>query len=348
MSELTFPEIAEKPPAEPALLTSSRLRCFRTCARLHQLRYVEGWRPRKESEALRFGSLFHRGLEAWWTAAATTASVAEPLAWALAAVDGLAADVYEQVRIEELLRGYDARWRGDSEQYEVLGVEVEYRAPLLNPATNFAKSRTWRLAGKIDAVVRRRADGRVLVVEHKTTVEEIASDADHYWSTLALDHQISGYVIGAESLGHVVDEILYDVAKKPGQRPAKATPLEVRKYTKDGRLYANQRAADETPEEYRGRIRAEIDGDLARHYQRRAIPRTESQIRDFLFDAWQQGRSMRETELAGYAPRNPEACHRFGTCPFWLVCSTGLRPSDYVNDYDQVNNVNPELGKESA
>lgn len=343
MPELTVPDIAEKPPAEPALLTSSRLRCFRTCARLHQLRYVEGWTARRESEALRFGSLFHRGLEAWWQAVATTAVVAEPLAWALAAVDGLAIDVYEQVRIDELLRGYDARWRADAAAYEVVGVEVAYRAPLLNPATNLARSRTWQLAGKIDAVVRRRSDGHVLVVEHKTTIEEIASDADHYWSTLALDHQISGYVIGAEAMGHHVDEILYDVARKSGLRPLRATAPEARKYTKDNRLYANQRESDETPDEYRSRVRAEIEGDLARYFQRRAIPRTESQIRDFLFDAWQQGRAMREMELEGFAPRNPEACHRFGTCAFWQVCSTGSHPSDHINDYDQLTNVNPEL-----
>jgi hypothetical protein len=338
------PEVA--PPKEPSLLTASRLRCFRTCPRLHHLRYVEGWKPRAESEALRFGSLFHRGLEAWWAATATTAVAAEPLAWALAAVEARGSDVFEQVRVEELLRGYDLAWRADAAQYEVVGVEVAYAAPLLNPATNLARSRTWQLAGKIDAIVRRRADGRVLVVEHKTTSEEIASDADHYWSTLALDHQISGYVLGAEALGHHVDEILYDVARKTGQRPLRATAPEARKYTKDGRLYANQREADETVDEYRARVRAEIEGDLARYFQRRAIPRTESQIRDFLYDAWQQGRAMREMELEGFAPRNPEACHRFGTCAFWQVCSTGSHPSDHVNDYDQLTNVNPELTEE--
>jgi hypothetical protein len=328
---------------EPRLLTASRLRCFRTCARLHHLRYVEGWRPRQESEALRFGSLFHKGMEAWWGTVAANELDGAPLMVALASVAGLAADPYEQVRLNELLRGYDLAWRADAGLYEVLGVEVSYTAPLLNPATNLARSRTWQLAGKIDAIVRRRSDGRVLVVEHKTTGDEIASEADPYWSTLALDHQISGYVIGAEALGHHVDEILYDVAKKPGQKPLRATAPESRKYTKEGRLYANQREADESVEEYRARVRAEIEGDLARYFRRRSVPRTESQIRDFLFDAWQQGRSMREMEIEGFAPRNPEACHRFGTCAFWQVCSTGTHPADHIHDYDQLTNVNPEL-----
>lgn len=342
MTSVDVPETAA--PKEHALLTASRLRAFRTCARLHQFRYVEGWRPREASEALRFGSLFHVGLEAWWTAAANPA--AGPLDSALAAVAFRGADLFEQARVEELLRGYDAAWRADVSAYEVLGVEVAYRAPLMNPATNLARSRTWQLAGKIDAIVRRREDGRVLVVEHKTTGDEIASDADSYWSTLALDHQISGYVLGAEALGHQVDEILYDVAKKPGIKPLKATAPDARKYTKDGRLYANQREADESPEEYRARLRAEIESDRPRYFRRRTIPRTESQIRDFLYDAWQQGRSMHEMAKEGFAPRNPEACHRFGTCAFWLVCSTGTHPSEHVNDYDHNENVNPELSGE--
>src|SRR5262249_22532963 len=156
------------PSAEPALLTASRLRCFRTCPRLHHLRYVEGWKPRAESEALRFGSLFHRGLEAWWGTVAAGDLDGAPLLVALAAVEARAIDAYEQARANELLRGYDLAWCPDAAGYEVLGVEVAYTAPLLNPATNLARSRTWQLAGKIDAIVRRRSDGRVIVVEHKT------------------------------------------------------------------------------------------------------------------------------------------------------------------------------------
>ena len=342
MAELTLPAAPSK---GPALLTATRLRTFRTCARLHHYRFVEGYAPRQVSDALRFGILFHLGLEAWWIAVGEGRD--EPLHDAILAVSGRAADPYEQVRVEEILRGYDHRWKSAIADYDVLGVEVTYRAPLLNPATNLSRSRTWQLAGKIDALVRRRTDGRVLVVEHKSCGEEIASEVDPYWSTLALDHQISGYVLGAESLGHKVDEILYDVARRPGQRPRRATPPESRKYRKDGTLYANQRDADETPAEYRRRVRADIEKDPERYFQRRAVPRTESQLRDFLFDAWQQGRSMRELERAGYAPRNPEACFRFGACAFWQVCSTGSHPSDFHHDFEELTNVYPELTEEN-
>lgn len=332
-------------PTALPLLTASRMRTFRSCARLHHLRYVEGWRPAIEAEALRFGSLIHTGLEAWWGTAGELVDLGEhdsPLDAALAAMAGRAADEFEQIRAEELLIGYDRRWFDRAAELEVLGVEVEYRCAQLNPAT-MARGRTWELGGKIDAIARRRSDGHVLVVEHKTSSETIESDADHYWQTLALDGQISGYVVGAESLGHAVDEVLYDVIRKVGMRPLRATAPETRKYTKDGRLYANQRETDETPDEYRARVRADIESAPEKYFQRRSIPRTESQIADYLQDAWQFGRMMRDMELDGYAPRNSEACHRFGVCPMWLVCSTGSHPSQFPAEYRQSETVSPEL-----
>lgn len=51
------------------LLTHSRLRCFQECRRKHYYRYELGIERvrEEESEALYFGSLFHRALEAWWS-----------------------------------------------------------------------------------------------------------------------------------------------------------------------------------------------------------------------------------------------------------------------------------------
>jgi len=333
--------------AELPLLTSSRLRCFRECPRKHAYAYVEGFRPAKTSEALRFGTLLHAGLEGYWLA---IRDGADPLDWALSSIEGRGFDIFEQIRAEELLRGYATRWAEDARDFEVVAVEAEFRAPLMNPASGLTASRTWRLAGKIDLIVRRRADGRVLVGEHKSTVERIEDDADHYWSTLAIDGQISGYVVGAEALGHQVDEILYDVVRKPGQRPAYATPPEQRKYTKPtktepSRLYAGQRETDEAPGEYRERIRAAISSDLASHFQRRSISRTQSQIAEYLTNTWAWGRIIREAELAGRMPGTSEACHRFGQCAYWLACSTGTHPADHPSDYVKLDNVHPELAQ---
>ncbi|MAH46993.1 hypothetical protein CMI37_14295 [Candidatus Pacearchaeota archaeon] len=51
------------------VLTFSRLRCFQTCQRKHHYRYELGIerQDRITPDALYFGSMFHEGLNAWWT-----------------------------------------------------------------------------------------------------------------------------------------------------------------------------------------------------------------------------------------------------------------------------------------
>jgi hypothetical protein len=215
-------------------VSNSEKRCFQVCQRKHYIRYGLRVRPERASEPLRFGTLVHLGLEAWWTAAK---GGSDRLASGLAAVRASDVEPIELVKAEVLLLGYDARW--ENELLEVLDVEAPFETPIVNPETG-AASRTYFLTGKIDAVVR-AADGLVYIVEHKTTAENIDGGSD-YWKRLRLDSQISDYFVGARALGHDVAGCLYDVIAKPKLQLLEATPEHSRKYTKDGRLYANQRA----------------------------------------------------------------------------------------------------------
>jgi hypothetical protein len=52
------------------ILSASRLRAARACSRLHQLQYLEGYRPVVDAETLQLGKLVHLGLETWWRAPA--------------------------------------------------------------------------------------------------------------------------------------------------------------------------------------------------------------------------------------------------------------------------------------
>lgn len=318
------------------ILTVSRMRTRRDCARKHRLMYLDGWRPIHQGEALRFGSLAHTGLEAWWRDDGTGRLVA-----AIEAMAGKGFDLYEQAAAEELMAGYDARW-GTDERYEVVAVEETFFAPLMNPETG-AASRTWVLGGKLDVRVVDRETGARLIVEHKTTTENVSDPVDPYWTKLAMDPQVSQYYIGAESMGFAADGCLYDVLLRPRLKPYKATPEASRKYKANGELYANQRDRDETPEEYRARVAADIAENADKYFQRRMLARTDGDIREYLADVWAEGRTMREAELAGRAPRNPDSCHRFGTCPFWDACANGLRLEDHPEAFQKLEDVHPEL-----
>lgn len=355
------------------LLTNSRGTAQRRCSREQHLRYEELLIPVKEDDApLRLGSLVHLGLEAWWLA---VRDGREPLTAALDVLaDQLAAgaDPFEVAKARAMLVGYHARWIDDAPKYEVLGVEVELTpTPILNPTTG-KPSRTWLIGGKLDAYVRERATGRKLVVEHKTTTEDIRPGSD-YFKRLRMDSQVSTYTTATDA-----EAVLYDVLAKPGQRPLKATPEEDRQYTKPkykqcpackkkstvtdpphrvyldeematavecepdpdggprrvctdpgGRLYANMRVADETPEEYFHRITDAISEDVEAWYARAEVVRFDSEILEHQADTWAIARTIRDNQLAKRWPRNPEACIRYGrTCGYWALCVGEASPDD--------------------
>jgi hypothetical protein len=323
-----------------ALLTNSRLGSARACQRLHRIKYALGYRPKQEAETLRFGTLIHKGEEAWWRAAE-----GERLRDALAAMAAEESDPFDLMRAQVMLTGYDIRWGPAMEHYEVLGVETEFRTELRNPETG-RPSQTWELGGKIDVLVRDLRDGLVYVVEHKSSAEDI-SQGSEYWRRLRMDGQVSVYFEGGRSLGYEIAGCIYDVLGKPGQKPLKATPLEDRKYTKTSppRLYANQREADETPEEYRERVAEAVQADPERYFQRGMVARLETEMGEALFDVWQLGQQIREAELAGRAPRNPDACVRWGrTCEFFDVC-TGVASLDDPSLFRKSERIHPELSE---
>lgn len=299
------------------ILTNSEAKTFKRCAREHHIAYRLGIRARVAPEPLRFGTLLHRGLEAWWRGAMAKAPRETWLPAAFEATRNDAEDAFERIRAEELLRGYDARW--GAEPLEVLGVEVEFSAHLVNPATG-SESRTFELGGKIDAIVR-MPTGEVFIVEHKGSGEDIGAGSD-YWKRLRLDSQVSTYFVGGRALGYDVQGCLYDVIGKPKLQPLQATPEESRKYKKDGTLYANQRDRDEAPEEFRLRLRDALAEDPDRFYVRGVVTRLEEDERDAAFDLWQTARAIADAERLERFPRNDQSCVRWGrSCPYFAACT---------------------------
>lgn len=294
-----------------ALLTASRMRSFRACARQHLHQYVQGYRPVRDADALTFGTAMHELLERWWLGDRDIPALLRTIPGEL--------DPFARMRLGAMLVGYDARWR--DEPWETLAVEKEFTLPLINPTTG-ASSRTWQLAGKVDAIAR-APDGRVWVIEHKTSSED-CSPGSAYRRRLALDGQVSQYIEGANALGYDVAGVLYDVLCKPAQRPLAATAEDKRIPLKADptRLRKGQREADETPRAYFDRLCDAITTDPARYYHRVEVVRLEDEREEYAFDVWQLGELMRESERTGRAPRNPDACDRYGAkCAFFSVCT---------------------------
>lgn len=316
------------------LLTHSRLSCFRTCPQKHYLRYEVGLRPEEESTALRVGRAFHRALEAEYKGEDIDAAMTECVA-----------DPYDMALVAAMFSAYHERWKDTT--LEVIQAEETFNIPLTNPQTG-APTTVWQLAGKTDRIVK-LADGRLALMEHKTTSRDFTPGAD-YWVALHLDQQLSIYVIAARELGFDVQTILYDVMRRPMLRPLKATPEADRKYTKkDGKLYANQREADELPDEFAARVAADIAERPDYYFARIEIPRLQQDLDECAWEVWQQQLAIREAQRSGRWYKNPNSCFgNFGVCEYLSICQGNTLNGEIPPGFKVTEDIHPELNQEPS
>jgi hypothetical protein len=328
------------------IITKSRLAAFATCQRLHDLTYNQGYRSIAPREQADFGSLFHAGLDAWWGAYKEPSAPLAALSDALAAMARYRAEVATAVdeasaaKADLLMAAYDRRWATAMVEWEVLGVEVEFMVVLPG-------RKRLRVSGKLDKLLRRRADQTIWFGEHKTSGADL-SPGSTYWQRLRMDPQVSIYHLGVRELGHEPAGCLYDVIENPKQRPLLATPVELRKYTKStakepSRLYKDQREADETLAEYQTRLAGLISEAPDRYFARAEVVRLESEIEESLKDVTEMALQIRTGSLTGTAPRNPDACFKWNRpCDMYDACS-GLASLDDDSRFIRLENVHPEL-----
>lgn len=347
------------------LLTASRMRAYRECPKKHEYLYVKGYRPAAKEEALAFGTLWHDAMERfylWFKDPFNTANIALPYSAAHTAaftyldhrlVGPSRIEPFTASRLRAMLLHYVNSLHASKffERYKVVSVEHEFLQPLINPDT-LRRSETWVSAGKIDVLLQDKATARYVVMEHKTTDDAIEGDSP-YWGRLMLDAQISQYVVAAEAMFDVqVDQVIYDVVRKlkirplrrsTGARYRKPATAEERSLVADHpRLQRRRyRENDETVYEYELRCHSAIARTKSTLHRMQHVARTDSMIRDYMRNAWATAKMMRADELNGWAIHNPDACHRWGLCPFWRVC---VKQADLdSNKFIKLDNVHPEL-----
>lgn len=224
------------------LLTSSRMGSFLACQRKHYYRYELGMKPNTDANALRFGSAWHAAMEARWQSGTYEVALAAALA-------GNGMDEMQQHTLAGLLVGYCQHYSG-IEIVKTMQPEVEFNHPIKG-------SNTFDAAGKIDGLGILH-DGRLALIEHKTTSEDISPESD-YWLRLRSNNQILQYVYAARKLGWNIEIVIYDVTRKPSIRQKQNETIE----------QFGERLADDTmarPEFY---------------FARREVPVTDQDLEEF-------------------------------------------------------------------
>ena len=265
------------------VLTASRISSMMSCPRRHYWRYECGLHKEEDAMPLRFGSAWHRGMEARWKNATSqevfTAAIGD--------------DDFDELTVATLtamLRAY-YDYYGMETQIDELHPEVEFIHPIDG-------SRVFDAAGKIDGVGT-LTDGRLAMVEHKTTSASLDSDSD-YWLRLRANVQVYQYVKALRVEGWDVGTVIYDVVRKPGLRPRNIPLLDEdgfkivldndsgeRVYLANGkpRQAASEgmtlQTTEETPEEFEARLYQDIMLRPEYYFARREVPVLDDDLEAF-------------------------------------------------------------------
>lgn len=298
---------ANTPPKEDKMktLSYSRARAFMNCRQRYAWQYLHHIRPKDDAQPLNFGRAIHAALESFYKYRNESA--------AMDAIRDCKLGDQDETKALVLFAAYLQRYGSDA-LFDIIDVEKEFTAPIYNPDTN-RPSRTWTLAGRVDAVIRR--DDGIFIVEHKTaTVIDAA-----YISRVTIDLQIATYAVALSRIyGEPIAGCIYNIIKKPMHQMRKGETdeeferrrSELLAKSKTGKTSAKKREP-ETVDEFAQRLAGEIDDS----YFVREIVRFDNQtIADGQRDLWSVARDIQK----GIIYRNTSACNGIGRCPYLELC----------------------------
>ncbi|MBN1772526.1 MAG: PD-(D/E)XK nuclease family protein [Deltaproteobacteria bacterium] len=312
------------PPAPRRVLTHSAMEAWSRCEVEYRLAYEERLVPTAYPAALAVGTAVHAGVE--------TLHLGLPLpeayrSAALAlqrfldrACSGAGTDTpadlerqleFDMAKVRAMLAAWTDRYlvpaadgtHAVDRDLDIVATEQVLEAPLVNPLTG-RPSRSFRLAGKLDAIARRRGNGSdgSYVVELKTTGE----DLDEFLEAMTVSAQPAVYQVLAESrfgAGHgQLPGTVLDIIRKPTIRPKK----------------------DESPAEFEQRAIEAYRSEPERFVRRVVLPPDPQLRREVMVNAWRIADGIRRAERYGYVSKKGPACRgAYGPCRYRPLCWHG-------------------------
>jgi hypothetical protein len=256
----------------------------------------------------------------------------------------LTSDTYALMvaKCRALIVGYDKRYR-DAE-YVPTAIEQLYTSDLWNPETE-RKSRTFTVAGKVDVLATYNGPehhGQNVLIDHKTTSQDITDPDAPFWRQLGIEGQVSHYMLLLWLNGLKCDGAVWDVIRKPSISPKKLTKSEVKAVAATREYYGVPVSEDtimalqitgvedrETLGMYTARLIRDCTVERPQWYfQRRSVPRLDSEILEYAKELWEHGLDIQATNKANRHVRNSGACMLWGSaCRFLGICSGYDRPN---------------------
>jgi hypothetical protein len=335
--------ITQTETTDKTLLTYSALNTYRNCPRKYKNRYVDNLRPRERAEALSFGSVIHTAIELWYRSAGAESRLSDVNAYIDAAFENRIVDASQMASwhlARAIIAGYASRY--SVEEFEVVEVEKEFVGEIRNPDTG-RQSQTFRIAGKVDAIVRCH-DGMYLL-EHKTAATVDANYLDKLWT----DTQIALYCHYLRELGYPIVGVIYNVLLKArlkqsaGETQAEyeARHAELAAKNKSGKSTA-KRQMPETDVEFQSRLTEWYSRPEAFH--REFIYLSEDRLAMLQEEVWEITQQYLDARRRGKWLLNTSNCFSYQRpCEYLAYCQSGFNPNVADNLY-QIAMPHEELG----
>jgi len=327
------------PDTPPMVTTYSMWNQFRNCRKAAELRYLQHLVPLERDRNLHFGSLIHECLELWHGQ--------RDLARVLDLIDRRCparAQDEDQKRdwhlATAMMRAYAERYA--EEEFEVVALEHVFEGPIANPATG-AASRSFRLAGKVDGIV--RIDREYFILEHKSA-SQIDSD---YLERLWTDFQITLYAHYVEqTMGIPISGILYNVLVKARLQQSRgetedefeARRAELLAKSKTGRTTARRREP-ESDEDFQRRLAEKYADPAMFHRERLYLSRDRFDV--LRAELWELTQAFLDARRRGVFYQNTSFCFNYQRpCPYFALCRSNGNPNVVENFYQRAE-PNEEL-----
>ena len=298
-------------------LTNSARSTFLNCRKKFEWAYLRRLAPRKQSIPFLVGGAVHNGLERMYKTGKFSYedeyAIADKLCGeaAMNAVDPKESDDIQQqlAMIIGILSGYNKLYlKADLSKWSVLEAEASFEYLLPNG---------WRKQGKRDMMVKRKADGKVGLVEHKTAGRVDAN----YVSKLPLDNQIIGYANAVKKeTGKLPDFVVYNIMKKTQLR---------KKQT-------------ETFEQYAKRIEEDYVLNPSNYFYRETLTVTAKSAKNFDDELNLFVGEMERAIKENYFYKNTQQCTAMGVCPFMSLCIEGPNRAN-LSKFRERENLHEEL-----
>jgi len=332
-------------------LTYSALKTFRNCRRMYDLRYNQQLAPLGREDSLWLGAAFHDCLERWYKRdpnAPLEQTSADILDFIDRSYPDRITDDWQRKNwhlIRAMFLAYIEKYPG--ENFRVVAVEREFRAPIVNPETGCA-SRTFIMRGKVDALV--EFNGRYFIVEHKTA----SSINRGYIERLPMDFQVMLY---SDYLGQAMNikfaGVLYNVVGKAkiaqGESETEEA-FETRRAkliekSKSGKSTAKQKAA-EPDDVFQARLAAKYrEKDM---FHRELLYFYDDHYATLHSEVWELTQQLLAARRTGRWYMNTDYCFHFNrSCAYFPICSAKEKSNVIENKYRRIE-AHPELEENAA